>query len=121
MRNVLDETGPAPVVFACRFVRRSKGLLSFTRFDPTCVIDIDGVASKRTRRFYEKLWQALRDSGIPHSLHWGKMNSLDAEAVRFIYGDNVDSWLTARRQLLPHDSHRRLFSSPFLERLGLGG
>ncbi len=114
-----EEIGPAPVVFACRFVRRSKGTLAFTRFDPTCVIDIDGVSSKRTERYLDAAWQALRDAGIPYTQHWGKMNNLDAESVRHIYGNDVDAWLAARHTLLPDAAHRRLFSNGFLQDLGL--
>ena len=114
-----DEAGPAPVIFATRFVRRSKGTLAFTRFDPTCVIDIDGVSSDRTRRFLKAAFQAIREAGIPHAQHWGKMNDLNATRVRRIYGADAEAWLAARRTLLPDAARRRLFSSPFLEGLGL--
>lgn len=119
MERVMEDTGPAPVAFGCRFVQRSQGTLSFTRFNPTCVIDIDGALAKSTERFLEAAWRALRESGIPHTQHWGKINDLNAESVRSIYGDDIDRWLTARRTLLPDAAHRRLFSGPFLERLEL--
>ena len=116
-----DDIGPVPAIFSCRFVQRSKGTLAFTRFDPTCVIEIDGVNSKRTKRFFAAAWQALNDAGIPCTQHWGKMNNLDAASVRRSYGDDVDAWLTARRTLMPDAAHRRLFSNRFLADLGLDG
>lgn len=119
--RVMDEAGPAGLIFACRFVQRSKGTLAFTRFDPTCVIDIDGVSSARTQRFLKAAWRALREAGIPHTQHWGKMNDLDAASVRRMYGADAEAWLAARRALLPDAARRRLFSSRFLEDLGLAG
>ena len=116
-----DDIGPAPVIFSCRFVQRSKGTLAFTRFDPTCVIESDGVNSNRTKRFFAAAWQALNDAGIPCTQHWGKMNNLDAESVRRSYGDDVDAWLAARRALIPDAAHRRLFANRFLADLGLDG
>ncbi len=121
LERVNDDVGPAPVVFGCRFVRRSKGTLAFTRFKHTCAIGIDGVNSKRTDKYLNSAWRALRDAGIPYTEHWGKMNNLDAESLRLEYGDDVDAWLAARRRLLPDAAHRRLFSNRFLEDLGLDG
>ena len=119
--DVHDNIGPAPIIYALRFVQRSKGTLAFTRFDPTCVIDIDGVSSRRTQQFYKAVWRALGDAGIPFSQHWGKMNGLSTDSVRSTYGNDVDAWLAARRTLLPDAAQRRLFSSRFLEKLGLDG
>ena len=116
--RVHDEIGPIPVIFACRFVQRSKGTLAFTRFEPNCVFDIDGVASERTNRFYQAIWRALGEAGIPYTLHWGKFNNLDAASVRRMYGSDLDAWLAARRALLPDPAGRRLFSNRFLGAAG---
>ena len=113
------DQGPAPLISACRYVQRSKGTLAFTRYDPTCVIDLDGVSSNRTTKFFQAVWQALSDADIPYTQHWGKMNNLNAQGVRAAYGDDVDAWLTARHTLLPDAADRRLFSNGFLENLGL--
>ena len=119
LKRVNQDIGPSPVIFACRFVQRSKGMLAFARFSPTCVIDIDGVLARRTREFFEAAWQALNDADIPYTQHWGKINNLDADSVRQAYGDNIDKWLTARNILLPDRPDRRLFNNDFLSDLGL--
>jgi FAD/FMN-containing dehydrogenase len=119
IRRLNDDIGPAPVVFACRFVQRSQGTLAFTRYDPTCVIDIDGVSSKRTKKFFKAAWLAINDAGIPCTQHWGKMNDLDAASVRRAYGADIDAWISARHTLLPDSAHRRLFSNRFIADLGL--
>jgi hypothetical protein len=66
-------------VFALRFVKQSQATLAFTRCDPTCVIDLDGVFSKRSSGFLRRVWATFEDAHIPHTVHWGKMHNLDAE------------------------------------------
>ncbi len=121
MELILDinrRDGPFPCLTALRFVPGTQALLGFTRFERTCVVDVDGTLSARTRRFYSLIWQALAISGIPYALHWGKMLALSAAEVRRLYGANVDRWLSARRELLTPEL-QRTFSNRFLEDLGL--
>jgi hypothetical protein len=110
--------GPFPGVFALRFVQRSGALLGFTRFDPTCVLEIDGPDTGDTREFYRQVWRGLEQAGVPFTFHWGKLHELDAAGVQAMYGDAVDRWLEARRQLLD-PALREVFSSPWLAGLGL--
>ncbi len=118
---VHSRRGPFAGVFAFRFVAKSRARLGFTRFDPTCIVELDGVASSRSSAFYREVWDALRAEGILLTLHWGKLNGfLDAASVRQTYGADVDAWLTARRRLLD-PTVRAVFSNFFLERLGLAG
>src|SRR5690606_15181477 len=56
--------GPFTGLFAFRFVKKSRALLAFTRYDPTCVLELDGVQSPETMRFYEAMWTAMDKSGI---------------------------------------------------------
>jgi len=109
-----------PGLVALRFVPRTRATLGFTRYPRTCVIDVDGVMSRRTLAFYRRIWQALLDRGIPHSFHWGKLMPLDATLLRATYGDAVDRWLAARRQLLDPLA-RWQFSSPTTDALELSG
>jgi FAD/FMN-containing dehydrogenase len=110
--------GPFPCLVALRFVPRTGATLGFTRFDHTCVIDVDGPLSNRTRSFYSRIWQALATSGISYTMHWGKLLGLSAAEVRRLYGDAVDRWLGIRRGLLSVEL-RGVFSNRFLEELDL--
>ncbi|MFL5741269.1 MAG: FAD-binding protein [Flavisolibacter sp.] len=110
--------GPFVGVFAFRYVKKSKASLAFTKFDTTCVVELDSVEFGNTRQFYESAWQELEQRGIPHSFHWGKINNLDPEKIKTIYGTNRDEWVLARNKLLS-PSMREIFSSETLYNLGL--
>jgi FAD/FMN-containing dehydrogenase len=110
--------GPFPCIVALRFVPRTAALLGFTRFERTCIIDVDGPLSNRTRSFYSRIWQALATSDIPYTMHWGKIMGLSAGEVRRLYGDNVRRWVDVRQQLLT-PGLRQVFSNRFLEELDL--
>lgn len=110
--------GPFPCLVALRFVPRTEATLGFTRFERTCIVDVDGTLSNRTRSFYSRIWQSLATGGIPYAMHWGKLLGLGAAETRRLYGEDVDRWLAARRALLT-PSLRRVFSNRFLEELGL--
>lgn len=88
-------------VFACRFVKATSATLGFTKFPFTCVAEFDSFEAGSTWRFYNALWQALDDAGIPYTFHWGKVNNLNAEKIRKMYGSKVDEWTAARNKLLP--------------------
>lgn len=116
--SITEQDGPFAGVYGLRYVKGSKALLGFTRFDTTCVIDLDGVDSRRTRTFFQRVWHAFEEAGIPHTFHWGKAGAFDSDRIRRMYGTAVDDWLAARHTLLDAAS-RAAFSSPFLERSGL--
>jgi FAD/FMN-containing dehydrogenase len=111
--------GPFPCILAMRFVPGTQATLGFTRFPRTCVIDIDGPYSSRTRSYFARIWQALHDSGIEYGLHWGKVIGLSAAETRRLYGDRVDRWRAARDLLLPDAAVRAAFRNAFLDELGL--
>jgi hypothetical protein len=111
--------GPFPCILALRFVPGTRATLGFTRFPQTCIIDIDGPYSTRTRSYFARMWQALHDSGLEYGLHWGKILGLSAAETRRLYGDRVDRWRAARDRLLPDTDVREALSSAFLEELGL--
>ncbi len=116
--NLFKTEKPAPLVVGIRYVKKSDASLAFTKYDTTCVIELDGVASKRSTEFFSKAWQAMDDAGIPYTQHWGKVNNLNRQRVRTAYGDSVDKWIEARHELL-NETNRKIFSSPFLQKLGL--
>jgi FAD/FMN-containing dehydrogenase len=111
--------GPFPCVFGLRFVPGTRATLGFTRFPRTCIIDVDGPYSTRTRSYYARIWQALHDSGIEYGLHWGKVIGLSAAETRRLYGDRVDRWRTARDRLVPDPLVREALRNGFLDELGL--
>ncbi|MFL6275420.1 MAG: FAD-binding protein [Blastocatellia bacterium] len=106
-------------VLAFRWVKGSKALLAFTKFATTCTIELPGSYADRTMAYYNAVWKALEDAGIPYTLHWGQINNFTPERVRKMYGAAVDDWLKSRNQLLKPQA-RAVFSSPFLRRCGLG-
>ncbi len=113
--------GPAPVIFALRFVKSTSATLGFTYHAPvTCVLEIDGLDVPATRDFQRRAWAALRALGIPLTWHWGKFHDLDSvQKVRTAYGARVDTWLDARRRVLPTADLRKVFSNPMVQRAGL--
>jgi len=119
---VHEERGPIAATVALRFVKASKALLGFQTQAPTmCIVDLDGVLSDRTVNFFEGVWEAFEEDGIPYTMHWGKLNGiLDEARVRQKYGSAVEDWIAARHTLLDEAS-RRVFTNGFMERCGLAG
>ncbi len=111
----------APIVFTCRYAQKSPGILSFTRFDPTCVMDIDGIDTPATHRLIKLVCDRFDAEGMPYAMHWGKTNHLTKARVRNAFGGAVDRWNLVRREILTDPSERTLFSSPFLDGIGLNG
>jgi hypothetical protein len=119
VQSVNDSEGPFAGVWALRYVKASQALLAFTRFDTTCVLDPDGVESGRSRAFFRAVRNALEQRKIPHTVHWGNVNEVDADDVRRMYGSSaIEAWIDARETLLDAEI-REVFASPFLERTGL--
>lgn len=116
--DVHETSKPFPGVFAFRYIKKSDALLAFTRFDMTSVIDLDAVDNKVSREFYRKVWDAFENQNIPYTIHWGKANELNSERVIAMYGDDLQTWLSERRNLLDAEC-RRVFSSPFTDQCGL--
>ncbi|RYZ40160.1 MAG: hypothetical protein EOO72_08715 [Myxococcaceae bacterium] len=86
----------------------------------TCILDIDGTSSTRTKSYNRRVWQQLAGSPIPHTYHWGKFHELDGPAVRSLYGEaRVDAWLAARQTLLTTPELRAAFANDYLRELGL--
>jgi FAD binding domain len=106
-------------VLAFRWVKGSKALLAFTKFATTCTIELPGSYANRTMTYYNAVWKALEDAGIPYTLHWGQINNFTPDGVRQMYGAVVDDWVKSRNQLLEPPA-RAVFSSRFLQQCGLG-
>lgn len=109
----------APATFACRFAIGSPGLLSFVQYPRTCIIDIDGVENAKTRKVMEAVRAAFDAAGFPYSQHWGKLSRLTKARVQASYGSKLDDWHKARKELLPSEDERFVFSSDLLAEAGL--
>ncbi|MES2372781.1 MAG: FAD-binding protein [Bacteroidota bacterium] len=95
-----DTDGPFVGLFAYRFVKKSNATLAFTRFDQTCVFELDAAFSPKTLTFFTKVWKMLEEEQIPFTFHWGKMNELTPQRISQMYGADADAWKEARKTLL---------------------
>ena len=119
MRDAFLVHKSAPVVFTCRYAQKSPAMLGFTRFDPTCVIDIDGIETPATMKLIKLAGERLEAAGMPFTQHWGKTNHMTKARVRSAFGGNVDRWNVTRKLLLPNAAERNAFSSGVIDALGL--
>lgn len=110
--------GPFTGIFSYRYVKKSPATLAFTKFDPTCILELDGVQSSVTRNFYTAVWNELETRNIPYTFHWGKINNLDAVKTQKMYGANMDKWIEQRNKLLPPES-MKIFNIQSLHDWGL--
>jgi hypothetical protein len=110
--------GPFTGIFSYRYVKRSPATLAFTKFEPTCILELDGVTSAITRNFYDAVWNELETRNIPYTFHWGKINNLDKVKTRKMYGDNMDKWIMARNKLMTPEA-MKIFNIQFLQDCGL--
>jgi hypothetical protein len=118
MLSINETIGPFTGLFSFRFVKQTKATLGFTRFEHTCVMELDAAFSDKTYGYYTKVWKKLEDEQIPFTFHWGKVNELSPERLSNMYGPAVDSWIAARNKLLDADS-MRIFTNPIIQQWGL--
>jgi FAD/FMN-containing dehydrogenase len=108
-----------PMDCMMRFVKGTKALLGYTKFDPTCTLEIDAPDTPQTREYANAVWTRLEQAGIPFTMHWGKFNwFLTPARVQSMYGDNVQKWIASREALLSPEV-RRVFTNDFLTSVGL--
>ncbi|WP_299228214.1 FAD-binding protein [uncultured Psychroserpens sp.] len=119
------DEGPIPGIFALRFVKQTKATLGFTKFPITCMIEIDGVLWKKTRKimsleeYSRRMIEVLKANSIPFTIHWGKNSDWKfPDLVTHMFGDKAERWKTQRKQLLSNDM-QKLFSNKFLRTVGL--
>lgn len=108
-----------PVLISLRYVAKSEALLAINRYDPTCMLEVDGISNDRTLQVARNVWANLEAANIPYTAHWGKINELDRGHLDTVYGPAVRQWIDTRNALLPPEV-RVVFTSPELRRLGLG-
>lgn len=111
---------PFAGVMAMRFVKGTQATLGFTRFEHTCVLELDGVDAVINHQFSNVFIEEVESRNLNYAIHWGKINHmLDKERVRNIYGEqNIGQWISHRNQLLSGEA-MNVFTNEFLEYCGL--
>ena len=99
-------------------MKRSAATLAFTKFDPTCILELDCAESNTTRNFYNAIWAELEARNIPYSFHWGKIHNLDEVKTRKIYGGSMDKWIEQRNKIMSPES-MKIFNTQSLKDCGL--
>ena len=119
------DEGPIPGIFALRFVKQTKATLGFTKFPVTCMIEIDGVLWKPTKKimslhdYSRRMIEVLKANDIPFTIHWGKNAAWDiTNLAEHMFGDSVETWKT-QRELLLRPEMQKVFSNKFIDILGL--
>jgi hypothetical protein len=111
--------GPFSGIFAFRYVKKTNATLGFTHFgDFTCVLELDGIFSPETDKFYQAVWKRLDDEKIPFTFHWGKMSDINPDRMKKMYGKDAASWVAARNKLLKPDA-MKVFTNPLITQWGL--
>ncbi|SHL92259.1 FAD-binding protein [Mucilaginibacter sp. OK098] len=118
MMSTNSSIGPFPGLFSFRFVKKTQATMGFTRFDQTCVMELDACYSSSVYNFYTQVWKMLEDNDIPFTFHWGKVNELYPARINNMYGAAVTSWQAARNQLLDPNTIK-VFTNPILQQWGL--
>jgi len=118
--NIYKDFGTIlPMTYTMRFVKGTHALIGFTKFDPTCVLEVDGLNTPRMWDYARQVWNKLEQDGIPFTMHWGKFNEfLTKPRLQNMYGTNLDKWIQSREQLLTPEV-RQVFTNEFLRKVGL--
>jgi len=109
-------------IISLRFVKGTSATLGFTKFQNTCVMEIDGVDGKKTKKFYEEVCQLLLKKKIQFTLHWGKNNSfLTKKALSNFYSrSKISTWKKSRDKIFKNDTKvKRMFENEFMKTRGL--
>ena len=103
-----------------RFVPRTRALLGMNIAARNCYIELPSIRNDDVLSVYRDCWSALRNQGVRFTCHWGQLHGLTADQVADYFGDRVDRWKAARRELLS-DEGRQVFGAPLLAEVGLDG
>jgi hypothetical protein len=111
---------PMAGVLSLRFVKGTQATLGFTRWEKSCVMEIDGADAKITHDFVHALSSKLKELDIPFTFHWGKINRvMDKTLVDWMYGaDTIRKWKEQRSRVMSHEV-QQVFNNEFMERCGL--
>ena len=111
-----------PSISQVRLVHRSEATLGFTRHEPkTAVFEVGLINDERFPEFERRMDAALREAGIPYTLHWSKNSGIDPEKLEHMYGvTKIASWKAARRSVFGEDEAlMKVFETDAMARAGL--
>lgn len=106
MLDAFHSNGGGHQVFTLRFVTKAAGLMAFTRFDDSVVVNMDGLRTLNSADAARNVALALERAAIPFSQHWGKQGVITSTRVARDFGSPADPttragrWRAARYRLL---------------------
>lgn len=108
-------------VMAYRFVKGTAATLGFTKWERSCVLELDGADASVNYDFMGEMVRRLQRADIPFTLHWGKINRIiDRSLLNYMYGEaNVVNWKKQRSRVLSEEV-QRVFNNEFMQSCGLG-
>jgi len=116
---------PIPAEYLIRWMKPSPATMAFTRFSPmTVTVDISTVLDfflffVPTDRSIRSIWRALDEAGIDYTYHWAKYHPEDYPWVEQKYdAASVAAWKQQRALLLGPEGCA-MFSSAWLDSVGL--
>lgn len=103
-----------------RFVGRSRATLAPNNKSPTCFIELPAIRAKETAKIYDACGAALSAAGVDFGCHWGQYLTGTKESLKTYWSESErQSWINARKKLLPTAKARRIFASRILGPAGL--
>ncbi len=117
--------GPIPGAMALRFVKASEATLAFTKFPVTCIVEMDGVLWKGSKKmisiekYSQRLIEVYQQAGIKFTIHWGKTAQWSYPGLcDYMYGNRKTEWMQYRSALLGPEV-AKVFTNDFLVAAGL--
>ena len=116
----INENTKLAGVMAFRFLKGTKATLGFTKWENSCVLELDGADASINYQFMNEMAKELERKAIDFTLHWGKINRLlDRRLVHKMYGEqHVLNWKKQRSRIMTPDV-QKVFNNEFLESCGL--
>jgi hypothetical protein len=107
-------------VMALRFLKGTQATLGFTRWEHSCVLELDGADAAINHQFMKVLADRLEAENIPYGLHWGKVNRiLDRLRVQKMYGESTLTDWKKQRSRIMCGNVQQAFNNEFMTQLGL--
>lgn len=119
--NIVENNIPFIGLIALRYVKGTQATLGFTKYPITCVVELDGVDTKKSREFFDLVCTELKSQSIDFTLHWGKLNDYlqNNPLTDFYDASAISSWKNARKQVFNNARAQKVFDNQFIKNVGL--